>query len=319
MIIDPNDANTIYAGGSYYNSSTTVMAISKSINGGANWSRYELSTTRGEVFALALHPTNSNILFAGGYCDDNYVGKVVKSTDGGSHWSDASSGLAQNYNYVYALAIDPSSPQVMYAGCNNGMFKSMDGGSNWVKLNASFSRVAAIVISAQLPKTIYAATSHQGIFCSVDGGANWAAMNEGLTTLQIECLALDPVNRLLFAGTNGCGVFRRDISTAVASSASPVQLPGQFALKSNYPNPFNPQTTITYEIPEPADAVVTLKIFDMAGRLIKTLQEGKMSAGQHSISWDGKDESGSSVTSGVYFCHLSAGCYSSTLKMTLLR
>lgn len=295
------------------------MAISKSTNGGANWSRCELSTTRGEVFAMALHPTNPNILFAGGYCDENYVGKVLKSIDGGNNWSDASSGLAQNYNYVYALAIDPTAPHIMYAGCNNGIFKSTDGGASWKNLNASFSGVCAIIIRPASPQTIYAASSYQGIFRSIDGGTTWFPMNEGLTTLQIECLALDPVNQLLFAGTNGGGVFRREISTSVEPGFSQTKLPSQFILKPNYPNPFNHATMIRYEILAGEPVAVQLTIINVAGQRIKTLIDAYQPAGEYRIQWDGTDETGIPVASGVYICHLKAGSYSSNHKMTLLR
>jgi hypothetical protein len=294
------------------------MAICKSINGGASWSRCELSTTQGEVYALALHPTDSNILFAGGYCGENNLGHVLKSSDGGVHWSDASSGLAQNYNYVYALAIDPTAPQNMYAGCNNGIFKSTDGGVSWRNLDASFAGVSDIIIRSS-PPTIYAASSYAGIHSSVDGGTHWSALNEGLTTLQIECLALDPVNHLLYAGTNGGGVFRRDISTDVETARPQPELPTRFGLGQIYPNPFNPATTIDYQIAETVAGPVSLKIFNMTGQLIKTLVNGKQPPGQYRAIWEGTDENGVPVGSGIYICVLNAGEFIGAMKMTLIR
>jgi len=186
-------------------------------------------------------------------------------------------------------------------------------------LNASFSGVCAIIIRASSPQTIYAASSYRGIYCSVDGGTNWSAMNEGLTTLQIECLALDPVNHLLFAGTNSGGVFRYEIATAVDPIVPEPMLPGQFALKSNYPNPFNSTTTINYEVPIGVITPVNLKIYNIFGQIVKTLFDGNQDAGRYTVNWDGSCNDGKLMTSGVYFCILQSGAYQNTKKMTLLR
>lgn len=256
-----------------------------------------LSTKQGGVYALALHPTNANILFAGGVCDSNSAGKVMKSTDGGAHWSDVSAGLTQDYNIVYALAIDPSAPNIMYAGCNYGVFKSTDGGMNWMNLNAPFSSVRALLINTMnSPARIYAGSSYAGIYYSSDGGASWIPMNEGLSNLQINCLAFGAQQKLLFAGTEGSGVFRRDISTAVTEPPQS-HLPATLVLSSNYPNPFNATTTIAYEIPAAISTPVRLTIFNSSGQVVKRLIDDFQLPGQHRVRWDGLDQKGRAVAS----------------------
>jgi len=88
-------------------------------------------------------------------------------------------------------------------------------------------------------------------------------------------------------------------------------------LFANSPNPFNPRTTIRYELPDPSP--VTLRIFDLAGRLVDVLVEGKMAAGTHTATWTGRDTHGHSLPSGTYFYRLEADGFVETRRMTLLR
>jgi len=90
-----------------------------------------------------------------------------------------------------------------------------------------------------------------------------------------------------------------------------------FALEQNYPNPFNPVTTITFSIPEPAQ--VRLAVYDVAGRLVRTLVDEKRRANYYRIQWDGTDNHGQRVASGVYFYKIVAGTRSLTRKMLLLK
>jgi len=90
-----------------------------------------------------------------------------------------------------------------------------------------------------------------------------------------------------------------------------------FELAQNYPNPFNPATRISYSLPE--DAQVALKIFNMQGSCVKVLKESYESAGSHSLDWNGMDESGKQVASGVYFARLESASRTSIIKMLLVR
>ena len=86
---------------------------------------------------------------------------------------------------------------------------------------------------------------------------------------------------------------------------------------SNYPNPFNPTTTISFSIPE--ESKVNLTIYNIKGQKVKTLVKELLPAGEHSIIWNGKDSNGNRVGSGIYFYKLKAGDYTSTKKMILLK
>ena len=95
-------------------------------------------------------------------------------------------------------------------------------------------------------------------------------------------------------------------------------LPTVNALAQNFPNPFNPETTIRFDLAEPAQ--VTLTVYDATGQTVRTLVDGEhFSAGNYSRVWDGLNRNGESVGSGVYFYEMHAGDFSSMKKMTLVR
>ncbi len=79
----------------------------------------------------------------------------------------------------------------------------------------------------------------------------------------------------------------------------------QYQLFTNYPNPFNPTTTISYALP--AAAQVRIHVFDLTGRLVKTLVDSEQQPGMHSITWDAKDDAGKEVANGMYICRMTAG------------
>jgi 5'-nucleotidase / UDP-sugar diphosphatase len=95
------------------------------------------------------------------------------------------------------------------------------------------------------------------------------------------------------------------------------QLPSQFSLLQNYPNPFNPETTILYHLNK--GVKVSLKIYNTVGQLIKTLVDETQASGIHSINWDGKNEFGGEVASGVYLYQLKSKNSSEKRKMLLVR
>ncbi len=98
--------------------------------------------------------------------------------------------------------------------------------------------------------------------------------------------------------------------------------PRETELLTNYPNPFNPETWIPYRLAE--DAFVTLSIYDQSGQVVRTIDVGHQVAAVYenrakAIYWDGRNGLGEQVASGVYFYHLSAGDYSATRKMVILK
>jgi hypothetical protein len=106
----------------------------------------------------------------------------------------------------------------------------------------------------------------------------------------------------------------RDIAARIGSPAS---LPEKFELGRNYPNPFNPSTTISFALP--GEIAIELKIYNIRGQEVKTLISKVMPAGYHEVVWDGKNSGGEEVSSGVYFYRLTAGEFSESRKMIMLK
>ena len=100
---------------------------------------------------------------------------------------------------------------------------------------------------------------------------------------------------------------------AVKNNATPTD----FSLSPNHPNPFNPKTQITFSLPKASD--VTLQIFSVDGKLVRTLNQARLTAGSHTVSWDGLTDAGQQAASGTYIYRLQADGKVLTEKMTLLR
>lgn len=113
---------------------------------------------------------------------------------------------------------------------------------------------------------------------------------------------------------------RRELDLLLAAAGPSPQLPRSFELAQNYPNPFNPRTAITYRVPEDAgDTRLSLVVYDIRGQLIRTLVDGVRGPGEHTVYWQGEDESGQTVPSGIYFYRLRAEGLALTRKMVLLK
>jgi len=115
-----------------------------------------------------------------------------------------------------------------------------------------------------------------------------------------------------FAGNESLAAGTGDVSDVPGPSQN------RTALIGNFPNPFNPSTVILYELE--GDVGIRLQVFDVAGRVVRTLENGSIgSAGRNEAHWDGRDNSGKSVSAGIYFFRLEAGSYSETKRMVLVK
>lgn len=145
----------------------------------------------------------------------------------------------------------------------------------------------------------------------------WTApsSNVGDITFHIACIAANNDD-----DTEGDFTYT---TTKVLSPATPVSedglpaLPLDPSLSQNFPNPFNPETTVEYDLPRSGE--VSMEIFNIRGQKVAVLQQGHVSAGHHLVSWNGVDQQGVQVASGIYFYRLRAGDYVETRRMTLLK
>ena len=94
-------------------------------------------------------------------------------------------------------------------------------------------------------------------------------------------------------------------------------LPQAYSLAQNFPNPFNPSTTIRYELKEAG--AVTLRIYDLMGQQVRELVNAPQSSGRHQVTWAGRDQRGAQVANGVYFYELRTGEFRALRKMILMK
>ena len=135
-------------------------------------------------------------------------------------------------------------------------------------------------------------------------------------------LSFDAATRTI-SGTpqaEGSPLYIYTVTDALGTSVA-MQLqtrPAAFSLASNYPNPFNPATTIQYALPQAAD--VQLTVYNVVGQVVRTLVAEHQSAGRYLVAWDATDDSGHSLSAGIYFYRLQAGGeFHAVKKMLLLK
>jgi len=160
----------------------------------------------GKVTSIVVDPSRSATVYAATIGSGTY-----KTCDGGQTWMASSAGLPDTD--ILTLALDPTSPWIVYAGTSSGVFKSVNGGVSWNTAGSDLSStpVRALAIAPRSPATIYAATEHSGVFKSVDGGLRWSVASTGLPAAStVQSLALDPVNsEIVYAGTHALYRFWR--------------------------------------------------------------------------------------------------------------
>ena len=160
--------------------------------------------------------------------------------------------------------------------------------------------------------------------CSISGTGSWDVTNI-FTTNVLQPVSGNHDVYLKFRGKSSDRLFilqwltfvdNTHVETSVGESEMD-QIPSRFDLDQNYPNPFNPTTAISYQLS--ALSSVSLTICDLLGRNIATLVNGEQVAGRYTVRWDGKNELGEGVSSGIYLCQLRAGSNIFTRKMVLVK
>jgi len=192
----------------------------------------------------------------------------------------------------------------LFAGTDAGVYVSYHRGIGWVSSGLSTKRVNALVFCGN---NLFAATD-AGVFLSVDNGSSWNSA--GMDNKMVKCIAC--IGTTLFAGTDD-GVWKRplsEINTAVRWTTEEIR--ADFSLSANYPNPFNPATTMRFSLPR--SARVSVAIYNELGQQIAQLVDGKMAAGVYQAVWDA-----SALAAGTYYCRMKAENFIATRRLTLLR
>lgn len=155
--------------------------------------------------------------------------------------------------------------------------------------------------------------------------SNWYVVNSGGSYASTSNYLLLSSFAQPTVGITGTGTYYMSMGFVSDSAPIPVKivdvetqsLPVSYSLSQNFPNPFNPTTSIEFSLPH--SGYVTMDVFDIRGRKVTTLISEDMAAGVKRVDWDGRDHTGNEVASGVYFYRLRVNEFSQTRKMLLLK
>src|SRR6185369_3104170 len=187
----------------------------------------------GRVQALAIDPSNSQIVYAG-----TLGGGVLKSTNGGAVWTTLNTGYTERSsidfrpNDIPVIAIDHSNTSIIYAGTDGGIIKSTNAGERWIAIGIHhIATVDTLVIDPSNTRTIYAGDHETaGLFKSVDGGLNWSPLHNGLLGVHPVAIAIDPTKTsTLFIAADKAGVFKStNAGDSWTATNSGIKEPSQF-------------------------------------------------------------------------------------------
>jgi photosystem II stability/assembly factor-like uncharacterized protein len=285
---------------------TTLLAgtagngVFRSTDNGASWTAANAGMTTAIIQALAGGASN---MFAG-----TRTGGVYRSTDNGSTWTQMNTGLTS----LNVLALCFTGSDLYMGSAGGGIFRSTNNGALWTPIPTGLTTttIYSLCVSGA---NIFAGGLPGGfanVFLSTNNGASWSSLSGVLPLVTINSLTITSTH--ILAGTAARGIWRLPFSglTAVGGRIEG-EIPQNTSLNQNFPNPFNPSTTIRFELPKAS--AITLKIFNTLGQEVSVLVNEQKSPGYYQLQWN------ASVPSGIYFYRLQAGEYVEVRKMVLLR
>lgn len=288
---------------SYVFAATVVSGngILRSSDNGRRWIAVNTGLPVTSYLSLAA---NGNDIYAG----TAFTGEVFRSTDDGMNWFSASNGLPINSMVASLAARDTN----VYAGLGSGggVYFSSDNGSSWNFISSSVSINQVWTLTLEDTSLIVGSIG-SGVFLTQDNGISWTPVNEGLINLNIRSLLVTADN-YLFAGTTNGFVCYRHLSEIITDAGKETDQPLAFNLSQCYPNPFNPGTIISWQVP--AGSNQTIKVYDILGNEIATLVDEYRPAGRYEVEFDA-----GRFSSGVYFYQLRSPNFVETKKMLLMK
>jgi hypothetical protein len=298
MAVSPLNSNIIFATGNVYNAAYYV-GVSHSSDGGTVWEHDTIGLgTRG--WAVAFDGVDTNRVYVGGDSAYSYPALLI-STDLGATWTMSNTGLAGTVNVLLTI---PGNGELVYAGTNNGLYRSTDAGATWA-VTPLTSQVRTLVADPLRPANIYAGTYGAGVHASTDGGTTWTPMNTGLTCNKVLSLDLRPgAENTIYAGTEGGSVFKTTVTTGIAGGPPIANRQSPIAIS---PNPCRGATTISFNssLLSPNSS---LSLYDASGSLVRSFM----------VRTSSFELRTSSLPPGTYFVRLSAGKATRTARLTIV-
>ncbi|MDD5363466.1 MAG: YCF48-related protein [Ignavibacteria bacterium] len=281
--------------------------ILKTINGGDSLSVYNFPL--GELLR-DIYFINAQTGIATGSSLGTY-----KTTNGGNEWHLLPTQFGYLISEFYKLSVI-NNRFCWLAGRDRRIYRSNDFGEQWDTIySLPYVLPSGYILCSEFADSLigWAGGEYNRLYKTTNGGFNWVQENTGSggwMWKSIYCF-----NDSIVWGVGGGGKILHTTTggqTLINISGNEEIVPGKFELGQNFPNPFNPTTNISYDLPK--DGFVTLKIYDATGREIKTLVNGFINAGKYIIGFDGK-----SLASGIYYYKLISGDFVQTKRMVLIK
>lgn len=271
----------------------TTTGLYRSSDGGTNWVASGLTTQNVNRIA-----EKSGTLFAG--CQQGFY----YSTNNGVTWIQTD--IHMNNDIIV-------SGNNIYAGHIDDIYKSSNNGVNWSPVNSGGLYTNGFFASGN---TVFALT-RTGVFSTSDGGQNWISRNEGLVFPDSKCIVTK--GGYAYLGTKGLSVFKRPVNEIIGIRNLSSEIPPDYILYNNYPNPFNPVTKIKFDVPlrrgSKGTENVVLVVYNILGKTLQTLVNEPLPPGAYEVTFDG-----SALPSGVYYYRLLAGGeFRNSRKMVLMK
>ncbi|RNI28753.1 FlgD immunoglobulin-like domain containing protein [Rufibacter latericius] len=338
--IDPNNEYTMYlpAGDTLWrNKDISKIPVRKS--GAFNqsdigWEVVSKLGSREEISAVAVSKSPANVVYFG-----TRAGKLYKFQDGtvATPTRTNITGTGFPTGNIQCIAIDPRNADKAIVVFSNykveSLFYTANGGTSWtpisgnleengdVKGNGPSTRWVTILPNPDGTSKFLVGTSTGLYSTGTLSGRNTTWVREGTNTIgqvPVDMVLSRTTDDLVLVGTHGNGVYSRRYSGPLASKEE-IATAAQFGLKQNYPNPFRQGAVTTIPFNLERAATVKLTVYDLSGRTITTLVNGRKTAGQHQVTWDGRTSSGGALSSGTYLYELTIDGKRYTKRLTFLR
>ncbi len=289
--------------------------ILKTTNGGINFTSFSYPL---DTYIYKVQFTSNQTGWATIFFRNNSKNVLLKTTNNGQNWNFIRyTDSTHSYLDFYFL-----SDNTGYIIQNNIFLKTTDGGVNW--FDSGTPNQANLYNLFMLSENTgwiaaYISTDNARICKTTNGGITWQYNTIGIAGFMSSYYKLQFVNDRIgwFGGStsnNPMGSLFKTTNggTVTGFVSGNTEPPIDFSLSQNYPNPFNPNTEIKWEVP--VSGFVSLKVFDAIGNEIETLVNEYQNTGNYSVNFDG-----SKLPSGVYFYKLTAGNFSETKRMVLIK
>lgn len=308
--MDPNNSNILVAG---------TYRVFRTTNGGNQWTAISgdltgdgTGSSGAMISALAIAKGNSNLIFAG--CTN---GRLQKTTNAGSNWTNVSSGLPTLYvTDVEISTLNNEIVFVTFSGFSSGnkVFKTTNGGTSWTNISSNLPNIPVycIIQNPQNESHLLVGTD-LGVFETTNGGTSWFKTSSSLPNVAVFDMDYRESDKSVFAASHGRGMWKTTLTTSVNNENSITFK--DYYLYQNYPNPFNSKTKIRFEVPSNGkQQKISIKIFNSQGQLIRNLLDEFKSPGSYEIDFDA-----SGLPTGVYYLSFMSENYSQTRKMIYLK